>query len=266
MADETHATPRFNRTLFEGGFAGTEFHEAIAERDAEAQRRLEGPAPESEPGWVRLISGANEDVLPVGGWTVGRVRCEFRGLFRIAPDAAAFLDGEPIGEDHLLRHGEALEFIKLLGRKGMGRVWTREEFCEVFKIGGADLDAMIARGLPVHRMGDGSIRITETQIDEFLDRQAGNGVRQLAAHPTTSPPGLSTLIGEIRRIADALDPPPPDIVDSSYVAGRLGCTTTWVADLARQGKIPINCLVVGTGDGKPWKFRRGAIDVWIVSR
>ena len=88
-----------------------------------------------------------------------RVRFEFGGLFNIAPGANAFLDGDPIEEDHFLGHGETLEFIKLLGRKGMGRVWTREEFCEVFKIGGADLDAMISKGLPVHQMGDGSVRL-----------------------------------------------------------------------------------------------------------
>lgn len=112
--------------LFRSGFAGQELHQAIAERDAEAQRRLEAPAADSMSGWVRLIHGANEGVLPIGGRAVGVVRREFGGLFNIAPEAAAFLDGDPIEEDHLLRHGETLEFLRLIGRKGMGEVWTKE--------------------------------------------------------------------------------------------------------------------------------------------
>lgn len=64
----------------------------------------------------------------------------------------------------------------------------------------------------------------------------------------------------------ALDPPPPDTVDSCYVAGKLGCTTTWVADMARNGEIPRSCIVTGTGNGKPWKFHRTRIDEWIARR
>jgi hypothetical protein len=77
---------------------------------------------------------------------------------------------------------------------------------------------------------------------------------------------LAQLVVEVRRIANVLDPPPPDIVDSVYVAGMLGCTTTWVADMARNGEIPRSCIVTGTGNGKPWKFHRTRIDEWITRR
>lgn len=79
-------------------------------------------------------------------------------------------------------------------------------------------------------------------------------------------PDLPLLVTEVRRIADHFDPPPPDKVDSGYVAGRLGCTNTWVAEMARRGEIPRGCIVPGTGDGKPWKFYRARIDAWIESR
>ena len=71
---------------------------------------------------------------------------------------------------------------------------------------------------------------------------------------------------QLRRIADHFDPPPPDIVDSQYIAGRLGCTTTWIADLTRKGDIPLSCIVPGTGNGKPWKFYRSRIDPWLATR
>ncbi len=174
--------------------------------------------------------------------------------------------GHPVAEDYKLRHGESLEFVQAWGRKGVGRVWTREEFCNLFQMGEADFDAMVARGLPVYCMVDGSIRITETQADEFLNRILTNGNQAGAARPERSVAVLAPLIAEVRRIADVLDPPPPDLVDRGYVAGRLGCTTTWVADLARNGEIPASCIVPGTGNGKPWKFRRTRIDEWIARR
>lgn len=70
----------------------------------------------------------------------------------------------------------------------------------------------------------------------------------------------------IDRIAAKLDPPPSDIVGTAYIADRLGCTVTWVSETAREGKIPTNCVVPGTGNGKPWKFYRTRIDVWLASR
>ena len=75
-----------------------------------------------------------------------------------------------------------------------------------------------------------------------------------------------SVADSLARIADALDPPPPDIVGSRYVADRLGCTTVWVAEMVRDGVIPSRCIVPGTGTGKPWKFFRAKIDVWIESR
>jgi hypothetical protein len=57
-----------------------------------------------------------------------------------------------------------------------------------------------------------------------------------------------------------------DIVGTPYVADKLGCTTDWVANMARDGEIPISCVILGTGDGKPWKFRRTRIDEWISRR
>jgi hypothetical protein len=77
---------------------------------------------------------------------------------------------------------------------------------------------------------------------------------------------LSQMSFQLGRIADHFDPPPPDIVGTPYVANKLGCTTDWVANMARDGEIPISCVILGTGEGKPWKFRRTRIDQWIEVR
>lgn len=77
---------------------------------------------------------------------------------------------------------------------------------------------------------------------------------------------LTSIAKSLERIADVVDPPPSKIVDSPYVANRLDCTTVWVAEMARNGQIPKNCIVAGTGNGKVWKFYRTLIDQWIESR
>jgi len=68
-----------------------------------------------------------------------------------------------------------------------------------------------------------------------------------------------------RRIADHFDPPPSDIVGTDYIAEKRGCGTQWVSDMARIGMIPVECLVEGSGNGRPWKFYRRKIDKWLAS-
>jgi hypothetical protein len=74
------------------------------------------------------------------------------------------------------------------------------------------------------------------------------------------------LAGSLSRIADHFDPPPPDTVDTAYVARRIGLGIARVAQMALRGEIPAHCTVPGTGNGKPWKFFRTRIDPWIDSR
>ncbi len=68
------------------------------------------------------------------------------------------------------------------------------------------------------------------------------------------------------RIADVLAPSPTELIGTPYIAKRLGQTTVWVAEMARKGIIPAGCIAVGTGKGKPWKFKRSEIDKWLQTR
>ncbi len=74
------------------------------------------------------------------------------------------------------------------------------------------------------------------------------------------------IANELRRIANHFNPQPPDVVDSRYLADRLGCTTTWVADMARSGQIPRSCIVPGTGGGRLWRFYRTKVEEWLSRR
>jgi hypothetical protein len=77
---------------------------------------------------------------------------------------------------------------------------------------------------------------------------------------------LAALAATAARLADHLTPTPAGVVGTPYIAKHLGCTTVWVAEMARRGDIPQSCLVQGTGNGKPWKFNRYGIDAWLKSR
>ena len=94
-------------------------------------------------------------------------------------------------------------------------------------------------------VGDGTLRITETAVDQFIAGVGGDAF-------------LAQIANALKRIADHVDPPPPDIIGTDYIANKLGCTKVWVAKMAAEGMIPKNCIVPGTGIGKPWKFYRVA--------
>ncbi|WP_197446367.1 helix-turn-helix domain-containing protein [Tautonia plasticadhaerens] len=98
----------------------------------------------------------------------------------IAPGAAACVDSEPVSEDHPLKGGETLEFLLTSGRKGVGRVWTVEQFCELCQITIEQFDHLLSLDLPTLDWPDGTIRIPEEQVDRFLDQYFGLGERTWA--------------------------------------------------------------------------------------
>ena len=77
---------------------------------------------------------------------------------------------------------------------------------------------------------------------------------------------LAELQADLKRIADHFDPQPADIVGTPYLADKLGCTSTWIAQMVRSGEIPKGCLVPGTGKGRQWKFYRRRIEEWMASK
>lgn len=101
------------------------------------------------------------------------------------------------------------------------------------------------------------------RLEDFVSRMGATFER------TTAPSNNSddeNLVTQLRRIADHFDPPPPNVVGTGYVAQKLDCTTIWVTEMIRLGQLPRNCVVPGTGNGKPWKFYRSRIDPWISTR
>ncbi len=67
---------------------------------------------------VTVSSGPYAEQLPVGNLTVGEIRRRFRDRFDLDPHSQAVLDGNDVGDDTLVRPGQALMFTRRAGEKG----------------------------------------------------------------------------------------------------------------------------------------------------
>jgi hypothetical protein len=112
--------------------------------------------------------------------------------------------------------------------------------------------------------------VTQVAEDTFSTRVAEQNGDEKSADITVPRSEDVNIVAQVAhaltRIADHFDPPPPDIVGTPYVARKLGCTTVWVTDMIRSGKIPKSCVVPGSGNGRPWKLYRRHIEKWIETR
>src|SRR5690606_18486075 len=61
---------------------------------------------------------------------------------------------------------------------------------------------------------------------------------------------LGRIAEALERLADHFAPSPPDIVGTSYVAQRLGCTQVWITTLIREGDGPRSCVVPAQGTAR----------------
>lgn len=200
-------------------------------------------------------SEQQEVAFPLGV-TVEDVRDTLQHVVNIPGVAIVKVNGERVGLGYVPGPDSTVEFITEVGHKGVGRVWTPEEYCQFFNLTERDLQQHIERGLRVMQVADGTMRITETAVDEFI-RGAGGGVGGEV---------VVLIANSLNRIANHFDPPPPDIVDTEYIAKKLDVTKVYVAQMALDGRIPRNCIVPGTGNGKVWKFYRSRVDPWILIR
>lgn len=68
---------------------------------------------------VTVTSGANSNDLDgLAGQTVAQVRQAFAGIFNIASDAVATLNGERVSADQILNEGDELVFSRATAQKG----------------------------------------------------------------------------------------------------------------------------------------------------
>jgi len=67
---------------------------------------------------VNVISGANENELPLGGRTVGFARQNLGAIYNIAAGATATVNTREVGDDYVLSDGDDLVFASRQAEKG----------------------------------------------------------------------------------------------------------------------------------------------------
>lgn len=205
---------------------------------------------------VNVVYGAHDMDLPLAGFTVEEIQFSLRDVLNVGMDVPAYIDGKRVGDKGLsVQAGQRIEFCSDFGNKGIGKIYTKEEFMQAFRMSEADWSDWVEKGLPFDSMRDGTIVVNETEVDAWKAGKRGQKRENLAA--------LERMAGAAEEIARHLDPTPPEIVKSRYIAEKLGCSVKWVGDMARTGVIPKQCIVGGTGDGKQWRFYRSKIDKWL---
>ena len=68
---------------------------------------------------IHIEHGANDIDMAVAGFPVNKIKNAVAQILSIPDDAIAFVDGEQVENDYVLKAGQRLEFLKESGRKGM---------------------------------------------------------------------------------------------------------------------------------------------------
>ena len=89
------------------------------EKDSQEGRRPPAIEPiVADPAGVVVISGANQQHLPLVGLLVSEVGLQLQPLMSIRPNAPIVVNGQPIESDYRLKNGDVLEFVHHAGEKG----------------------------------------------------------------------------------------------------------------------------------------------------
>ena len=95
---------------------------------------------------VNVTHGAYSENVSLVGETVGSIRRLLRDVANVPSDAKAILNGEIVGNDTILRNGDVLEFVKVVGQKGgLPDFWSENEVVALF--GAATVKRMQKAGL-----------------------------------------------------------------------------------------------------------------------
>ena len=170
---------------------------------------------------------------------VRAIQGRLKSFMGIPSDAVALVDGIKVSPAHVAQPTSTVEFRLERGQKAVGKVWTAQEYCQLFGLTEKEFEKQIREGLKVMQTANGAV-VTETAVDNFIAGLNGNGDGAF----------LAVIASSLKRIADHVDPPPPDIVDknrggwpachrdhaSSYrSAAILVCLLAWIGAVQDYG-------------------------------
>ena len=182
-------------------------------------------------GKVRLIAGADVQDVELAGRTVADARNLARLVFGISPTARALVDGREVGDDHVLRARQHLEFTKHAGRKGAAMPNAAADRAQ--HAGAATIELRADRA---HYQREGA-PLASASIQDLLARAAGAG----------DPPASWRLAPhQVRLMVDRADRHTTAVVVEMPPGPR---QVRWISDNARD---PVDGRVEKRRLSFPW--------------
>lgn len=99
---------------------------------------------------IRIIHGSNlQSCDGIEGTTIAEIKTRLRDVLNLSPEVNAYCDGDLASLHYLVEDGDVIEFVRLKGNKGLGRLLTPEELVSELKISNEDYTYFLNLGLPI---------------------------------------------------------------------------------------------------------------------
>jgi len=134
---------------------------------------------------LTIVYGAHTIESPHSGCSVGELRDGLRDVLNIGREARPYVHGNPVDDDYVPAAGAYLEYMKEAGSKGVGKIWTKEEFMQAFHMSEADWQNWTERGLFFNTMSDGTVVLNETEVDAWMQAQRGHAATVRVQRPAS---------------------------------------------------------------------------------
>lgn len=211
---------------------------------------------------VCCIHGANQQIVPIAGRTVGWARRNLRDALNPPYYAEALVNGRPVVQGHLLREGDRLEFLQWFGIKGNG-----SESPEVLKA------RQLLRRYPKLTLIGSRIKAMGLDVDEAVDLALASVTRFLEPRfgpmPASEMATLQAIAETVIRIEDRLTtgqgrPSTAAALSIKQAAKAVNLSESHIRRVIARGELPASN--VGTAARPTWRIARADLDAWIEAK
>ncbi|WP_339687105.1 hypothetical protein [Gimesia maris] len=118
---------------------------------------------------VQIIHGSNlQSFDGIEGTTIAEIKTRLRDVLNLSPEVNAYCDGDLASVHYLVEDGDVIEFVRIQGSKGLGRLLTPEELVYELKISNEDYTYFLNLGLPIIKNSSGADCHSEIAVDDFF--------------------------------------------------------------------------------------------------
>jgi hypothetical protein len=101
-----------------GGFSNNKKAEETKPKKQKVAPNVQEALEKMEAAEIKVIHGANDGTFNLSGATIAQVRASLVDAFNIPADALAFVNGEQVDNEFVLKAQDTCEFVRAAGVKG----------------------------------------------------------------------------------------------------------------------------------------------------